>query len=332
MAASAHETLQRHASLSRPGRDPRSTSMSASETIERVVRGDADVQIGQPRRRLSGLRSEVSSFVYQEPDELVPLAERTATHGGAASASEWMHYVHEMNGAPEELVDGTGRVIAKAKHEAYGAWAWSGTTANVRAPFRFPGQMEDSDTGLFYNRYRTYDPETGRYLTPDPIGLDGGLNLYGYGPNPIAWIDPMGWRHRMTVTGAPRGFGATNRTRNTSDGPQYESGMHDCPTELQSRARCHTEQKFAHDLIASGRKHAGKNFELTGEYPPCPNCHRALQHAADQSGANVDYQWEGPDGEMQTISYRPKKPPRGGCGSHPEHRVRSFADQYGIAG
>jgi RHS repeat-associated protein len=266
---------------------------------------------------------EVSSFVYQEPDELVPLAERTATHGGTASASEWMHYVHEMNGAPEELVDGTGRVIAKAKHEAYGAWAWSGTTANVRAPFRFPGQMEDSDTGLFYNRYRTYDPETGRYLTPDPIGLDGGLNLYGYGPNPIAWIDPMGWRHRMTVTGAPDGFDATHSTNQTANGPQYESGMHDCPTSLQSRARCHTEQKFAHDLIATGRDHEGEDFELTGQYPPCPNCHRALQHAADRSGANIDYQWEGPDGEMQTLSYRPQTPP---CGSGSQAEQLCSAD------
>jgi RHS repeat-associated protein len=266
--------------------------------------------VHQIESRPTGAR-EVSSFVYQEPDELVPLAERTVSLGSEASTSDWMHYVHEMNGAPEELVDGAGRVVAKARHDAYGAWSWSSATTSVRAPFRFPGQMEDAETGLFYNRYRTYDPETGRYLTPDPIGLDGGTNLYGYGPNPVAWIDPMGWRHRMTVTGAPRGFGAGSSTRRTADGPEYESGMHDCPAELQSRARCHTEQKFAHDLIATGRRHAGQDFELTGQYPPCPNCHRALQHAADRSGANIDYQWEGPNGEMQSITYRPNRPPRG---------------------
>ncbi|MBT8067910.1 MAG: hypothetical protein KJO09_11770 [Gammaproteobacteria bacterium] len=46
---------------------------------------------------------------------------------------------------------------------------------------------------LFYNYYRTYDPSTGRYLESDPIGLQGGLNTYGYVyQNPLRWIDPLG--------------------------------------------------------------------------------------------------------------------------------------------
>ena len=46
-------------------------------------------------------------------------------------------------------------------------------------PLRFPGQYADAETGLFDNWHRTYDPSIGRYLTPDPIGLAGGLNLFG---------------------------------------------------------------------------------------------------------------------------------------------------------
>jgi len=93
--------------------------------------------------------------------------------------------------------------------------------------------------------------------------------------------------------------------------------MHNCPggppasENLQSRARCHTEQKFAHDLIQSGQRYRGQDFTLSGELPPCPNCHRALQHAADRSGANIQYQWTGPDGRPQTLTYRPNTPPRG---------------------
>ena len=59
--------------------------------------------------------------------------------------------------------------------------------------FRFPGQYYDQETGLHYNYHRYYDPNTGRYLTPDPIGLDGGINLFLYSRNnPINKIDIYG--------------------------------------------------------------------------------------------------------------------------------------------
>ncbi|MBD3232601.1 MAG: hypothetical protein GF315_02645 [candidate division Zixibacteria bacterium] len=55
------------------------------------------------------------------------------------------------------------------------------------------GQYYDNETGLHYNYFRFYDPKTGRYLTPDPIGLAGGINLYAYAnQNPINSVDPFG--------------------------------------------------------------------------------------------------------------------------------------------
>ncbi|WDD92272.1 RHS repeat-associated core domain-containing protein [Burkholderia sp. FERM BP-3421] len=45
---------------------------------------------------------------------------------------------------------------------------------------------------MVYNRYRYYDPETGRFISKDPIGLRGGLNVYQYASNPTGWIDPLG--------------------------------------------------------------------------------------------------------------------------------------------
>ncbi|MFJ7888349.1 HNH/endonuclease VII fold putative polymorphic toxin [Lysinibacillus xylanilyticus] len=62
-------------------------------------------------------------------------------------------------------------------------------------PFRFQGQYADEEIGLYYNRFRYYDPSIGKYTQQDPIGLEGrNPTLYGYVADPNSWIDPFGLR------------------------------------------------------------------------------------------------------------------------------------------
>jgi RHS repeat-associated protein len=85
----------------------------------------------------------------------------------------------------------------------------------------FPGQYYDQETGLHYNYFRYYNPQTGRYITPDPIGLEGGINLFIYVQNsPINYIDPLGlWTVAIGVSGTGgAGMGASGTVMIAFDG------------------------------------------------------------------------------------------------------------------
>lgn len=116
-----------------------------------------------------------------------------------------IYYFHtNASGAPEELTSGDGQVVWKTRYRA-----WGNTVLQEYAPefqanpvgdvmqplpqtLRLQGQYEDLETGFCYSTFRYYDPDAGRFITPDPIGLAGGLNQYRYAPNPVSWIDPWG--------------------------------------------------------------------------------------------------------------------------------------------
>ncbi len=92
-----------------------------------------------------------------------------------------------LSGLP---VDAARKVIWRWEGEAFGNTPASGS---VSVNLRFPGQYYDAETNLHYNHFRYYDPELGRYITSDPIGLRGGMNTYGYvEQNPIIGVDING--------------------------------------------------------------------------------------------------------------------------------------------
>ena len=105
--------------------------------------------------------------------------------------SRFFAIVTDLIGTPTELVDDTGAIAWHSRTTEWGSTAWS-RDATAYTPLRFPGQYADPETGLHYNHFRHYDPEPGRYVTPDPLGLAPAPNPAGYVDNPATTGDPMG--------------------------------------------------------------------------------------------------------------------------------------------
>ena len=89
----------------------------------------------------------------------------------------WAFFQTDHPGTPWMLIDNCKRVAWEGRLKAFGEVEVLGTPL-VRNLVRFPGQIEDGETEGHYNYFRHYDPATGRYITSDPIGLDGVLNTY----------------------------------------------------------------------------------------------------------------------------------------------------------
>ncbi|MBP4047414.1 RHS repeat-associated core domain-containing protein, partial [Chromobacterium violaceum] len=167
-------------------------------------------------------RDEEAVHYLFEPDSFVPLAQvhTDAIHGVKVPAWSQHHpydpdkdplrqpapepeapkavyYYHTDHlGTPQALTDEHGALALEMDYQAWGqareVIADAASKAGIRNPFRFQGQYHDDESGLHYNRYRYYDPEIGRFISRDPIGLMGGLNVHMYADNPILWIDPLG--------------------------------------------------------------------------------------------------------------------------------------------
>ncbi|WP_299490937.1 glycohydrolase toxin TNT-related protein [uncultured Shewanella sp.] len=117
-----------------------------------------------------------------------------------------LHYViNDHAGSPRELCSEEGHVEWRGKQQL---WEGFDSISNSRLPdrqyleqaandpvscdLRYQGQVYDQETNLYYNRFRYYDPDSCQYLTPDPIGMAGGLRPSSYVHNPMEWVDPLG--------------------------------------------------------------------------------------------------------------------------------------------
>lgn len=164
--------------------------------VEKTEHGSDGYPLGETRFMWDGLRllqehkhSQSSLYVYED-EGYQPLARVD----GAGPLQKIRYYHNDLNGLPEQLTETDGHSVWQATYRV-----WGNTLEEVREPYyieeqnlRFQGQYLDRETGLHFNTFRFYDPDVGRFTTPDPIGLLGGFNLYQYTPNPLTWMDPLG--------------------------------------------------------------------------------------------------------------------------------------------
>lgn len=211
----------------------------------------------------------------------------TGTDGPARQTAQAkiaeVYYFHtDQVGLPEELSNSQGQLVWQATYKTWGntrAEEWKlvdldggrihpldeGDQPENEARqqnLRFQGQYLDRDTGLHYNTFRYYDPDIGRFISPDPIGLEGGLNLGSYSPNPISWIDPWGWV----------GGGTYYKTRTTNVGgevnhiPAYGSykNVPNAPSHSKGPAY-HMRTSDHRSMTSTGGSHSARNHRAQQE-------------------------------------------------------------------
>ena len=142
---------------------------------------DGDVPVHEEQD--NGTQTATTTWLF-EPGRLAPL-------GKVAPDGQKYSIITDYLGTPTEMLDEAGTLAWKAQLDIYGV-AHVDLGQPQECPWRQLGQYDDSETGLYYNRFRYYDPVRGDYLSQDPLRLRGGRAAYAYVSDPLRSVDPLG--------------------------------------------------------------------------------------------------------------------------------------------
>ena len=134
------------------------------------------------------------TYIYTDPDSYEPLAQvRDWTTEERENRQETNYFHCDQIGIPREMTDRDGNLLWFGNYTGWGRLKEeTKVTDSAYQPFRLQNQYADRETGLHYNFFRYYEPDAGRFVNQDPIGLYGGDNLYRFSSNIQIWIDPLG--------------------------------------------------------------------------------------------------------------------------------------------
>ncbi len=134
------------------------------------------------------------TYIYTDTDSYEPLAQiHNYTNEEGETYQETNYFHCDQIGIPREMTDKDGKLLWFGDYFGWGKLKNETNITDAHQPFRLQNQYFDRETGLHYNFFRYYEPEAGRFVNQDPIGLLGGMNLYQFAFNIQMWIDPLGW-------------------------------------------------------------------------------------------------------------------------------------------
>ncbi|HKT27469.1 RHS repeat-associated core domain-containing protein [Dyella sp.] len=171
-----------------------------SDAAETLIRDTVTRYVWDgPRLLQEQHESAVHTYLYRpgagDAAGFAPLAkvEQSLGANGEMADTRVYHYHTDVAGAAIALTDDAGMVVWRGHYRTWGTLATQegDKSKPVTQPLRYPGHYADEETGLHYNGARYYDPQTGRYLSPDRTMPDG-LSPYLYAPNPLTWCNPLG--------------------------------------------------------------------------------------------------------------------------------------------
>ena len=164
-----------------------------------------------------------------------------------SSSSTTYYFAQDHLGSTTALTGTTGKLVERISYDGYG-----NSVGSTRTRYGFTGRERDSLTGLMYYRARFYDPQLGRFISQDPIGLIGGINLFAYVENnPLLFSDPSGQCPQDTkLAGQSTGGTLGNPFKSLTP---FERKLNKC-----------TKQLFGIELNSFTRSRKGHNGSFTG--------------------------------------------------------------------
>ena len=140
------------------------------------------------------------TYIYTDPSSYEPLAQVRDWTTEDGESRQQTHYFHcDQIGIPREMTDKDGNLLWFGNYTGWGRLKEeTKVTDNAYQPFRLQNQYVDRETGLHYNFFRYYEPDAGRFVNQDPIGLHGGENFYQFASSTQSWFDPTGLTASIT--------------------------------------------------------------------------------------------------------------------------------------
>jgi RHS repeat-associated protein len=250
--------------------EKRLTRPDGTQRVTRFVwSGDVLIHERTTEIDATGARVVAERAYVQDDDDGVPIAHADLVRDGQRGA-DWTYYVLGEGDFPALLLAGDGRVLAQLRPTVWGRV--DDQAARRATPLRFSGQYEDEETGLFYNRYRFYDPRVGLFVSADPIGIAGGWSAFEYAQStPWTVVDAEGLEGVSAVVtgGGVTGTGDSKSIRQNRPVGQREPDIH----------------PIVADSMPKPTKHGDKELYPKGAHSP-KNC------AEPEALSNYIREWE----------------------------------------